>query len=50
MYKETTQVRKNRKTTVQISKSVEWDVRSGPVANIPCSQCKGPRFDPWSEN
>ena len=22
----------------------------GPVAETPCSQCRGPRFDPWSGN
>ena len=23
---------------------------AGPVAKTPCSQCRGPRFNPWSEN
>ena len=26
------------------------DIPGGPVANSACSQCKGPRFDPWSGN
>ena len=25
-----------------------WDFPGGPVAKTPSSQCKGPRFDPWS--
>ena len=27
-----------------------WDFPGGPVAQIPCSQLRGPRFDPWSGN
>ena len=27
-----------------------WDFPGGPVAKTPCSRCRGPRFDPWSEN
>ena len=23
------------------------DFLGGPVAKTPCSQCRGPRFDPW---
>ena len=26
------------------------DFPGGPVAKILCSQCRGPRFDPWSGN
>ena len=26
------------------------DFPGGPVAKTPCSQCRGPRFDPWSGN
>ena len=26
------------------------DVPGGPVAKTPCSQCRGPGFDPWSGN
>ena len=26
------------------------DFPGGPVVNIPQSQCRGPRFDPWSGN
>ena len=26
------------------------DFLGGPVAKTPCSQCRGPRFDPWSGN
>ena len=24
------------------------DFSGGPVGKTPCSQCRGPRFDPWS--
>ena len=27
-----------------------WDFPDGPVAKTPCSQCNGPRFNPWSGN
>ena len=26
------------------------DYPGGPVAETPCSQCRGPGFDPWSGN
>ena len=26
------------------------DFPGGPVVKTPCSQCRGPRFDPWSGN
>ena len=26
------------------------DFLGGPVAKTPCSQCRGPRFDPWPGN
>ena len=26
------------------------DFPGGPVAKHPCSQFRGPKFDPWSEN
>ena len=26
------------------------DFPGDPVTKIPCSQCRGPRFNPWSEN
>ena len=26
------------------------DFSGGPMAKIPCSQCKGPGFDPWLGN
>ena len=26
------------------------DFPGGPVARTLCSQCRGPRFDPWSGN
>ena len=26
------------------------DLPGGPVATIPCAQCRGPGFDPWSGN
>ena len=25
-----------------------WDFLGGPVARAPCSQCRGPGFNPWS--
>ena len=25
-----------------------WDFPGGPVDKTPRSQCRGPRFDPWS--
>ena len=27
-----------------------WDFPGGPMAKIPCSQCRGPGFNPWSGN
>lgn len=27
-----------------------WDFRGGPGTTILCSQCRGPRFHPWSKN
>ena len=30
--------------------SGEGDFPGGPVAKTPCSQCRGPGFDPWSGN
>ena len=24
-----------------------WDFAGGPVAETPCSQCRGPGFHPW---
>ena len=32
------------------SKLHHWDFPAGPVVKTPHSQCKGPRFDPWSGN
>ena len=32
----------------QILKEVPRDVPGGPVAKTLSSQCRGPRFDPWS--
>ena len=29
---------------------VKRDLLGGPVAKIPCFQCRGPRFNPWSGN
>ena len=34
-------------------KELKWwerDFLGGPVVKIPCSQCRGPGFNPWSEN
>ena len=47
--------------TILISKGITWkavyalknllrDLPDGVVAKIPCFQCRGPRFDPWSGN
>ena len=34
-----------------VSKTVYyWDFPGGPVAKTPCSQCRGPGFNPWSGN
>ena len=27
-----------------------WDFPGGPMAKTPSSQCRGPKFDPWSGN
>ena len=32
------------------SRSVYQDFSGGPVGKTPHSQCRGPRFDPWSGN
>ena len=35
----------------RVKKAIEIrDFPGGPVAKILCSQCRGPRFNPWSEN
>ena len=31
-------------------KIMDGDFPGGPVAKTPCSQCRGPGFDPWSGN
>ena len=31
-------------------KPMWWDFPGGLVANTPCSQCRGPTFNPWSGN
>ena len=28
----------------------EWDFSGGPAGKAPCSQHRGPRFDPWAGN
>ena len=33
-----------------LKKSNSWDFPGGAVYNIPRSQCRGPGFNPWSEN
>ena len=33
-----------------LSEHSSWDFPGGPVAKTPCSQCRGPGFDPWSGN
>ena len=32
------------------TKFVTGDFPGGPVGKTPCSQCRGPGFDPWSGN
>ena len=34
----------------RVFKINSWDFSDGPVAKTPCSQCKGPGFDPQSGN
>ena len=34
----------------RVFKINSWDFSSRPVAKTPCSQCKGPGFDPQSGN
>ena len=34
----------------ELSKSKARDFPGGPVVKTPSSQCRGPRFDPWSVN
>ena len=34
----------------RVFKINSWDFSTGPVAKTPCSQCKGPGFDPQSGN
>ena len=33
-----------------ISKNGLRDFPGGPVGKTPCSQCRGPGFNPWLEN
>ena len=33
-----------------ILKLINSNFPGGPVSKTSCSQCRGPRFDPWSEN
>ena len=35
---------------VSLKKKKIRDFSGAPVAKIPCFQCRGPRFDPWSGN
>ena len=37
-------------TKIVLKTSIWKDFPGGPVAKTSCSQCKRPRFDPWSEN
>ena len=40
----------NLKPTHKDKYSIIGDFSSGLAAKTPCGQCRGPRFDPWSEN
>ena len=40
---------KNHLINSQLEK-LDRDFTGGPVAKTPCSQCRGPGFDPWSRN
>ena len=33
-----------------VMKESLWDFPGGPVAKTPCSQCRGPGFNPWLGN
>ena len=41
---------RKRKMGKVIEGHVKRDFPDGPVAKTPHSQCRGPRFDPWSRN
>ena len=34
----------------RLKETESWDFPGGPVGKTPRSQCRGPRFDPWSGN
>ena len=34
----------------QLKRTTYWDFPGGPVSKTLCSQCRGPKFDPWSGN
>ena len=36
--------------SVLMKSELYWDFPGGQVAKTACSQCRGPRFDPWSGN
>ena len=42
--------KKKNPTNISILKEAKGDFSGGPVAGTLCSQCRGPRFNPWSEN
>ena len=41
---------KYHKTLISIEPREVWGFLGGLVAKTPYSQCRGPRFDPWSGN
>ena len=43
-------LRNKNRTTKNIQNLDTWDFPGGPVAKTLCSQCSGPRFDPWLGN
>ena len=42
--------KKERSTDTCYNMDESWDFPGGPVAKTLTSQCRGPRFDPWSGN
>ena len=36
--------------SVLMKSELYWDFPGGQVAKTACSQCRGPRLDPWSGN
>ena len=48
-------LRQKTKVLMQLKSNIKIlinlkDFPGGPVVKTPCSQCRGPGFDPWSGN